>query len=81
VRRVALPSRLQGSAIDQLPDGVWRIWLHTNDHVHGSYLLLYPSGKVERITVRDVNDVENVMVIMPEGTHDGLFFPTKEKPQ
>ena len=49
--RTALPNRLQGGAIDRVGHD-WRVWLHTPDHVHGTYLLLHADGKITRVTVR-----------------------------
>jgi hypothetical protein len=50
--RIALPLRMQGACIDDLGGGKWRVWLHTNDHIHGTYLELYSDGKVNRVTTR-----------------------------
>jgi hypothetical protein len=49
--RVALPLRIQG-ALDYMGGGTWRLWLHTPDYIHGTYLTLYSNGKVTRTTVR-----------------------------
>lgn len=59
--RTAIPTRLQGAAIDRItglwtehgvPDH-WRVWLHTNDHVYGTFLELWDDGSITRVTVRD----------------------------
>lgn len=49
--RVALPSRI-ANAMDRMPDKCWRLWLATPDYVHGTFLLFYDDGKIERIVVR-----------------------------
>lgn len=42
----------------------WRIWLAYNpDVTSGTYLLLYPTGAVDRFTVRD-GDVLNITKVM-----------------
>lgn len=33
-------------------DGHYRLWLHTNDRILGTYLALWDNGKIERVTVR-----------------------------
>jgi hypothetical protein len=48
-KRIALPPRLQGGAVDRLANG-WRIWLHTNDYKLGTYLLLLDDGSAKRVT-------------------------------
>lgn len=47
--------------------GVWRIWLHTRDWITGTYLLLYPNGTVEQVTVRD-SEGDDVAIIKPANT-------------
>ena len=49
--RVGLP-RLTGisNAVDYMGGGVWRLWLHTPDYVHGTYMLLYSDGMATRVT-------------------------------
>jgi hypothetical protein len=61
VFRVALPQRQQG-ALDYMGGGVWRLWLHTPDFVHGTFLTLYSNGKVTRTTVR-ADEGDEVVVI------------------
>jgi hypothetical protein len=62
VFRVALTPRLQNGAIDYLGSGKWRMWLHTPDFVHGTFLLLYSNGTVERVTsTRDEPDIVDVI--------------------
>lgn len=49
--RVGIPRRTGvAEAVDYLGGGVWRLWLHTPNYVHGTYLLLYSDGKVTRVT-------------------------------
>jgi hypothetical protein len=50
--RMALPPRIQG-AIDFMGAGRWRLWLHTPDYIHGTYLDMYSDGKITRVTVRE----------------------------
>ena len=61
IARIALPLRIQG-AIDRLEGGVWRLWLHTPDFIHGTYLKLYSDGRVERITVREDEGDEEMLI-------------------
>lgn len=51
--RIAIPRQAVNGALDRLPNGVWRLWLHTPNFVHGTYLLLYPNGSVDKVTTRD----------------------------
>ncbi len=51
MNRVALPTRIQG-ALDYKGSGVWHLWLHTADFVHGTFLRMYSDGRVDRVTVR-----------------------------
>lgn len=62
--RVALPSRTQGACLDYMGEGVWRMWLHTPNHIHGTYLVLQPDGSVTRVTVRD-EEGDDEFVIKP----------------
>lgn len=61
VFRVALPPRIQG-ALDYMGGGTWRLWLHTPDYIHGTFLLLYSDGKVTRTTVRQDEGDEIVAI-------------------
>ena len=61
VFRVALPHRIQG-AIDYMGGGTWRLWLHTPDFVHGTFLTLQSNGKITRTTVRE-DEGDDVVVI------------------
>jgi hypothetical protein len=70
MKRTQIPTRLQGAAIDRVIHVVdanapnklweykkhWRVWLHTNDHVYGTYLELHDDGSITRVTVRDGYD-------------------------
>ena len=42
----------------------WRLWLSTNDYVHGTYLECHNSGMIERITVRE-DEGDEVILIRP----------------
>jgi hypothetical protein len=61
VFRVALPTRIQG-AIDYMGGSTWRLWLHTHDFVHGTYLTLFGDGRITRTTVRE-DEGDEVVVI------------------
>lgn len=66
--RTAIPQRLQGAAIDRVQVDVsaldykpciynyWRVWLHTIDHINGTYLELHDDGSIIRVTTRDGYD-------------------------
>lgn len=60
--RVALAPRLQNGALDYMGGGTWRLWLHTPDFIHGTYLLFYSNGKVLRYTVREDEGDEVVII-------------------
>lgn len=61
VERIGLPIRIQG-ALDYLGGGRWRLWLHTRDYVLGTYLELYGDGKVVRVTEREGEGPDIVLV-------------------
>lgn len=42
--------------------GSWRLWIHTNDFVLGTYLTLYDDGMCERTTVR-VGEGDDVITV------------------
>ncbi len=77
MKRVAIPNRLQGAAIDEIsvqstlfgvpPCIIWRLWLHTDDWKHGTYLELHPDGMIERVTERE-EEGPDVMRIKPANT-------------
>lgn len=70
--RTQIPSRLQGAAIDRVAINAsalferdqsnptyikyWRIWLHTIDHINGTFLELRDDGSIIRVTTRDGYD-------------------------
>lgn len=71
----SLPPGLRNLVIDRVepawpslrePEcGAWKLWIHTNDYVLGTYLLLHDSGKIERVTVR-ADEGDEVVLIKPE---------------
>lgn len=63
--RTKITNRLQNAAIDYMPDGSWRLWLHTVDWLYGTTLHMYPDGKVVRCTTYRDNPVEDIVVITP----------------
>ena len=68
--RVGLPRRTgQANAVDFIGGGVWRLWLHTPDYVHGTYLLLYSDGKVTRVVTRE-DEGDEVFLVRPADGHD-----------
>jgi len=40
----------------------WRLWIATSDYVHGTYLYLHHDGMVERVTVRENEGDESIVV-------------------
>lgn len=66
--RTSIPTRLQGAAIDRVTAQVvhsdysadiikyWRVWLHTVDHINGTFLELHDDGSIVRVTTRDCFD-------------------------
>jgi hypothetical protein len=44
--------------------GCWWMWLSTSDYVYGTYLCVYDSGRIERVTVR-VDEGDDVIVVRP----------------
>lgn len=44
------------------PQGHYRLWLHTKDFVLGTFLELWPNGEVIRVTVREDQGDERVLV-------------------
>jgi len=66
VTRVGLPNKITVSAIDRdSTNSLWRLWLHTNDFVHGTFVALHDDGTVERITTREGDGTEDVALIKP----------------
>jgi hypothetical protein len=66
VFRMALPNRTQG-AIDFMGAGRWRLWLHTPDYIHGTYLDMYSDGKIVRVTVRE-DEGDEVVTLKEAGS-------------
>lgn len=46
-------------------DGYWIVWLATSDYIYGTYLKLYNDGRIERVTVRN-DEPDDVMLIKPK---------------
>jgi hypothetical protein len=70
MNRIAIPNRLQGGAIEDFTHSMiphWRIWLHTNDWIHGTFLELYPSGKINRVTIRQ-DEGDDIVCVKPTNT-------------
>jgi hypothetical protein len=73
VSRIALPRHIQG-ALEYVPmrrdpvrydrsnPAYYRLWLHTSDFVLGTFLELWPNGWVIRVTVREDQGDERVLV-------------------
>ena len=67
VTRVGLPNTMTVSAIDRdTTNGCWRLWIHTNDYVYGTFVALHNNGKVERITTREGDGMEDITCIKPK---------------
>lgn len=71
--RIALPRHIQGG-LEYLPHRKqYRLWLHTNDFVLGTFLLLQSDGGITRVTVRE-DEGDEICVVRPpdeKGTEDG----------
>jgi len=50
-RIIGMPTGTRCRRIERLARG-WRVWLDTNDYEFGTYLLLYDTGRILRITCR-----------------------------
>lgn len=48
------------------PNGFWIIWLNTNDFIHGTFLKLYDDGMIERVTVREDEPDDDVILVKPK---------------
>lgn len=44
----------------------WQLWIHTNDFIFGTYLLLYDDGRVERWTDRADEGPQFITVKPPD---------------
>lgn len=42
--------------------GAWRVWIAMNADGYGTYLLLYDSGQIERVTLREDIPEERIWV-------------------
>jgi hypothetical protein len=62
--RIALPPRIQGGLEYEPSTKCYKLWLHTADFVLGTYLLLYPDGKIERVVLR-ADEPDQVDTIKP----------------
>ena len=58
-------SRLINGAVDLMPNGSWRIWLHTVDWVHGTTLNLCPDGSIVRVTNYKGDTPDDIVEIAP----------------
>jgi len=66
--RVGIPRRTGvAEAVDYVGGGVWRLWLHTPNYIHGTYLLLYSDGKVTRVTEYADDPPETLVVRYADG--------------
>lgn len=43
----------------------WKAWTGTSDFIHGTFLRLYDSGKVERVTIRE-GEGDEVLLVRPD---------------
>lgn len=72
--RIALPRHIQGALefvhahdLSLRREGLgivsyYRLWLHTNDYVLGTFLELLPNGQVNRVTIREGEGDDRVLV-------------------
>lgn len=51
--------------IDTKHPGFYKLWIHTNDFILGTYIALYDTGKIIRVTVRD-DEPDDEVLIKPE---------------
>ena len=65
---VYLPSEIEGGYRRFFINSHWRLWLATNDFVHGTYLALFDDGHCERVTVR-AGEGDDIMLIKPSDDH------------
>jgi hypothetical protein len=65
VERFVEPIMVDGFPWTRAHAGHWKIWIHTNNFILGTYLVLYDTGKIERVTVRD-DEMDQVVLIKPE---------------
>lgn len=47
---IAVPPGTRALRIVRTDDS-WVLWIHTSDFIHGTYLRMYDTGKMERVTV------------------------------
>lgn len=55
--------RLERETTDNL--GRWKVWLATKDFKYGTFLRLYDDGCVERVTVRE-GEGDEIILVKPE---------------
>ena len=68
--RVGIPRRTGvAEAVDFMGGGVWQLWLHTPDYVHGTYLLLRSDGSATRVTEYADAPPETLVVRYADGYH------------
>ena len=61
--RIELPPQRRTLYIDRYTEGHWVLPIHTNlDGTLGTFLYLYDDGKIERITLREDEGDEVVLV-------------------
>ena len=63
-QQVVLSRDIDGDYQHFVVDSHWRLWLSTNDYVHGTYLAMYDDGHCERITVR-AGEGDDIMLVKP----------------
>lgn len=60
---LSLAQRLR--RIIRLPHlNAWQLWLDTADYIHGTYLVLYDDGTIERVTSR-AGEGDDVQLVRP----------------
>lgn len=65
LERIGIPQRTGiANAVDFMGGGVWRLWLHTPDYVHGTFLLLYSDGRATRVVCRE-DEGDDEFIVRP----------------
>jgi hypothetical protein len=64
---IGVPTGTRLHRIIRLEHG-WRLWLSTNDYIHGTYLECHNSGIVTRTTVREDEGDETIPIRPADNT-------------
>lgn len=58
----AIPQRLY--RIERDIRGGWILWIATRDYIHGTFIMLWDDGKAERVTIRE-DEGDEILMIRP----------------